>query len=154
MTLRVSIPAGVESGQTLTVQGEGEKVLSGRNGDLYLNITVMSHKIFTRRGMDLYLDFPVTFTQAILGEKVNIPQLKGGTFAYTLPEGIIGGTTVRVRGQGITTRRGTGDMYVTFIVDMPRKLSRDQKAKIQQLASDMKIDQFDKVKDFNKRAGI
>lgn len=154
VTLRVSIPAGVESGQTLTVQGEGEKVLSGRNGDLYLNITVMSHKIFTRRGMDLYLDFPVTFTQAILGEKVNIPQLKGGTFAYTLPEGIIGGTTVRVRGQGITTRRGTGDMYVTFIVDMPRKLSRDQKAKIQQLASDMKIDQFDKVKDFNKRAGI
>ena len=154
VTLRVTIPAGVETGQVMTVPGEGEKVIGGRNGDLYLNITVMSHKIFTRRGMDLYLDFPVTFTQAILGEKVQLPQLKGGTFSYALPEGVIGGTTVRIRGQGITTKRGTGDMYVTFIVDMPKKLSRDQRNKIKQLGDDMKIDQFDKIKEFNKRAGI
>ena len=154
VTLRVTIPAGVETGQVMTVPGEGEKVQNGRNGDLYLNITVMSHKIFTRRGMDLYLDFPVTFTQAILGEKVELPQLKGGKYTYTLPEGLVGGTTVRIRGQGITTKRGTGDMYVTFIVDMPKKLSRDQRNKIKQLGEDMKIDQFEKIKEFNKRAGL
>lgn len=154
VTLRVTIPAGVETGQVMTVPGEGEKVINGRNGDLYLNITVMSHKIFTRRGMDLYLDFPIMFTQAILGEKITLPQLKGGTYTYVLPEGIVGGTTVRMRGQGITTKRGTGDMYVTFIVDMPKKLSRDQKNKIKQLGEDLKIDQYDKIKDFNKRAGL
>ena len=152
VTLRVTIPAGVESGQTMTVIGEGEKVIGGKNGDLYLNITVMSHKIFTRRGMDLYLDYPITFTQAILGEKIDLPQLKGGTFSYTLPEGVLGGTTVRIKGQGITTKRGTGDMYVTFIVDLPKKLSKEQRKKIMQLNEELKRDQYDKIKDYSKRA--
>jgi len=153
VTLRVTIPAGVESGQTMTVLGEGEKVIGGRNGDLFLNITVMSHKLFKRRGMDLYLDYPVTFTQAILGEKINLPQLKGGFFSYTLPEGVLGGTTVKIKGQGITTKRGTGDMYVTFIVDLPKKLSRDQRNKIKQLGEDLKGDQYEKIKEYVKRAG-
>lgn len=154
VTLRVPIPAGVESGQAITVRGEGEKVVNGRNGDLILNVTVMSHKLFKRRGMDLYLDYPITFTQAILGEKISLPQLKGGFYSYTLPEGILGGTTIKMRGQGITTKRGVGDMYVTFIVDLPKKLSRDQRNKIKQLSEDIKGDQYDKIKDYIKRAGV
>lgn len=153
VTLRVTIPAGVETGQTMRVVGEGEKVANGKNGDLYLNITVMPHKLFKRRGIDLYLDYPITFTQAILGEKINIPQLKGGFYSYNLPEGILGGTTVRNKGYGITTKRGTGDMYVTFIVDLPKKLSRDQKNKIKQLGADINSDQYDKIKEFIKKTG-
>ncbi len=151
VTLKVNLPAGVESDQVMTVRGEGEKVASGANGNLLLVITVMPHKLFKRRGMDLYLDYPVTFAQAILGEKVEIPTLKGEKFAYTLPEGVLSGTTVRIKGQGITTRRGTGDLYLTIIVDMPKKLSRTQKEKIKDLLDEFKTDQFDKIKDFNKK---
>ena len=150
LTLKVNLPAGVETDQVMTVRGEGEKVVNGVNGDLLLLIRVLPHKHFKRRGMDLYLDYPVTFMQAILGEKIEVPTLKGGTFSYTIAEGVISGTTVRIKGQGITTRRGTGDMYLTVIVDMPKKLTKNQKEVIKKLYDEFKTDQFDKVKEFNK----
>ena len=151
VTLKVNLPAGVESDQVMTVRGEGEKVANGINGNLLLYINVQPHKIFKRRGMDLYLDYPVTFIQSILGEKVEIPTLKGGTFTYTLSEGVISGTTVRIKGQGITTKRGTGDMYVTIIVDMPKRVSKQQKELLKKLTAELKDDQFEKIKDFNKK---
>lgn len=151
VTLKVNLPAGVETDQVMTVRGEGEKVANGINGNLMLLINVLPHKIFKRRGMDLYLDYPVTFIQSILGEKIEVPSLSGGTFTYTLPEGVISGTTARIKGKGITTRRGTGDMYLTIIVDMPKRINKQQKELLKKLLAEMKDDQFEKVKDFNKK---
>ena len=149
--LKVNIPAGVETGQVMTVRGEGEKVANGRAGNLQLVIEVTNHPIFKRVGADLYVDLPVTFIQATLGEKVAIPTLKGTELQFSLSEGIASGTVLKLKGHGITTKRGTGDMYVTVLVDLPKKLSKDQKAKLKELADLFKTDQYDKIKEFNKK---
>lgn len=152
VTLKVNIPAGVETGQVMTVRGEGEKVVGGPPGNLQLIINVRPHKFFKRTGNDLYVDLPVTFVQAALGEKVKVPTLKGTEVLFDLTEGIASGTVLKLKGHGITTRRGTGDMFVTVIVDMPKKLSRDQKAKIKALEKEFRPEQYDKVADFTKKA--
>ena len=135
----------------MTVRGEGEKVANGRAGNLQLVIEVTNHPIFKRVGADLYVDLPVTFIQATLGEKVAIPTLKGTELQFSLSEGIASGTVLKLKGHGITTKRGTGDMYVTVLVDLPKKLSKDQKAKLKELADLFKTDQYDKIKEFNKK---
>lgn len=150
--LKVNIPAGVETGQVMTVRGEGERVVGGPAGNLQLIINVTPHKIFKRTGSDLYLELPVTFVQAALGEKVKVPTLKGTELQFQLTEGITAGSVLKLKGHGITTKRGTGDMYVTVLVDLPKKLSRDQKAKIKALENEIKPDQYDKVRDFAKKA--
>lgn len=149
--LKVNIPAGAETGQVKTVRGEGEKVANGTPGNLQLIINVLPHKIFKRSGADLYVELPVTFTQAILGEKVKVPTLKGTELQFGLTEGVRSGEVLKLQGRGITTKRGTGDMYVTIIVDMPKKLTKEQKAKIKALDAEFKIDQYEKVKAFNKK---
>lgn len=149
--LKVNIPAGVETGQVMTVRGEGEKAANGRAGSLQLIINVEEHDYFTRSGNDLYLEMPVTFIQAALGEKVKVPTIKGTELQFGLTEGIVSGTVLKLRGHGITTKRGTGDMYVTVIVDLPKKLTKEQKNKLKELEKDFKAEQFDKVKAFNKK---
>lgn len=150
--LKVNIPAGVETGQVMTVRGEGEKVANGRAGNLQIIINVLPHKIFKRTGADLYVELPVTFIQAALGEKVKVPTLKGTELQFALTEGVKSGSVLKLKGHGITTKRGTGDMYVTVVVELPKKLTKEQKAKIKALEEDIKPEQFDKVKDFNKKA--
>ena len=149
--LKVNIPAGVETGQVMTVRGEGEKAPSGRAGNLQLIINVEPHKVFTRSGNDLYLEMPVTFIQATLGEKVKIPTIKGTELQFGLTEGITSGTVLKLKGHGISTKRGTGDMFVTVIVDLPKKLTKEQKTKLKELEKDFKLEQFDKVKSFTKK---
>lgn len=150
--LKVNIPAGAETGQVMTVRGEGEKVANGRAGNLQLIINVLPHKIFKRTGADLYVELPVTFIQAALGEKVKVPTLKGTELQFALTEGVKSGSVLKLKGHGITTKRGTGDMYVTVVVELPKKLTKEQKAKIKALEEDIKPEQFDKVKDFNRKA--
>ena len=150
--LKVNIPAGAETGQVMTVRGEGEKVANGRAGNLQLIINVLPHQIFKRTGADLYVELPVTFIQAALGEKVKVPTLKGTELQFALTEGVKSGSVLKLKGHGITTKRGTGDMYVTVVVELPKKLTKEQKAKIKALEEDIKPEQFDKVKDFNRKA--
>ncbi len=149
--LKVNIPAGVETGQVMTVRGEGERSKTGRAGNLQLIINVLPHRIFKREGADLYIDFPVTFIQAALGEKVKVPTLKGTELQFTLSEGVQSGAVLKLKGHGITTRRGTGDMFVTIIVELPKKLSKDQKNKLKDLEKSFKSEQYEKVKEFNKK---
>ena len=101
---------------------------------------------------DLYVELPVTFIQAALGEKVKVPTLKGTELQFALTEGVKSGSVLKLKGHGITTKRGTGDMYVTVVVELPKKLTKEQKAKIKALEEDIKPEQFDKVKDFNRKA--
>ncbi len=151
VNLKVTIPAGVETGQVMTVRGEGEKVAGGTPGSLQLIISVLPHKIFRREGHDLFLDMPVTFIQAALGEKITVPTIDGKEINFSIPEGSLSGKELRLKGYGITTKRGTGDMYITLTVELPKKLSKEQKLKLKELEKEFKPDQFAMVKEFNKR---
>jgi molecular chaperone DnaJ len=134
--VNIKIPAGVDSGSRIRLTGEGEAgPRGGIAGDLYVYIDVRPHEIFTRQGDDLYIDFPITFIQAALGDEVQVPTLRGQA-TLKIPEGTQTDTVFRLRGQGINRLQGSGrgDQYVKIIVITPTKLNQDQKAILRQFA--------------------
>ncbi len=149
--LNITFPSLMENGQTVTVRGEGDKVKGGVNGDLVIAITVTPHKLFTRKGSDLYMTYPITMIQALLGDKVKVPALKGDPLAVTVPEGTQSDTTVKVRGGGVDTGKRKGDMYVKLVVDIPKNLTREQKSKAKELAELFKENQYESVRTFNRK---
>lgn len=134
--VKVRIPAGVKDGQRIRLKGRGTP---GRNGgpagDLYVTVTVAGHKLFGRKGTNLTLDLPVTFTEAALGAKVRVPTLNGSTVTLKVPPGTPSGKTFRVRGRGVPTTNGTGDLLVTVVVEVPGELSAEQRSAIEALAA-------------------
>ena len=155
----VNIPAGIDNGQILTMRGEGEAGLrGGPAGDLYISITVRNHRLFTRKGSDLYITMDVPMTVAALGGDIQVPTLSG-TVKYHIPEGTQPGTTFRLREQGIVRLNTTqkGDLMVKANIVIPKKLTAEQKDMIKKLAdslgdkvSEAKVGKktiFDKVKD-------
>jgi molecular chaperone DnaJ len=125
----VRVPAGIDDGQVLRISGEGEAGLrGGPPGDLQIVIHVKQHAFFRRDGYDLHCAIPISFTQAALGCEIDVPTLDSPV-KYTIPEGTQPGTVVRIRGQGVQNLRGTGrgDLYVTVIVEIPKRLSEKQK---------------------------
>ena len=106
----------------------------GPNGDLFVIVGVDSHRVFGRRGRDLTLAMPVSFSEATLGAEVDIPMLDGGFVTLKLPAGTPSGRTFRVRGHGVATRRGQGDLLVTVEVDVPIDLTDRQREAVETLA--------------------
>ncbi|MCL2796779.1 MAG: molecular chaperone DnaJ [Firmicutes bacterium] len=152
VTLRISIPAGIDHGQVMTVQGEGERGKAGtRAGNLVLIIHVLPHKFIKRRGLDLLCEVPVTFTQALLGDRIMIPLFKGARVPLDLPENTQTGTVFKLRNKGIETKKGTGDLLISVEVEMPKNLSRDQRNRIRDLHSSIKLDQYQKANEFSKK---
>ena len=134
-TATLKVPAGIDNGQTIVMNGQGEPGLrGGPNGDLYVTVSVRPHKLFKRDGFDLYLDLPISFTQAALGGEVEIPTLDGPV-KKRIPEGTQNGTEICLRGSGIKklNASGKGDMIVTVQVEVPRKLNEKQKELLRQL---------------------
>lgn len=134
-TISVSIPSGVDSGNRLRISGKGEAGTNGgANGDLYLEFIVEDHKMFQRDGDDIYLEVPLTITEAILGCKKDVPTIYGN-IKLTIPAGSNSGDKHRIRGKGIdnSTNHHKGDMYVILNVRSPKKLSREQKQLLEQL---------------------
>ena len=132
----LKVPAGIDNGQTLRLPGFGSAgQRGGPNGDLYVTISVRPHKQFVRKGYDLLLEMPVSFTTAALGGSITVPTLKESV-KYNVPAGTQPGTTFRLREQGIKhlNANGTGDLLVTVNVDVPRHLSEEQKNLLQQFA--------------------
>jgi len=132
--ISVTIPAGIDNNQAITLRGEGQTgELGGPAGDLYVNITVKPHKLFVRKGYDLHCDIPISFGQAALGGELEIPTLNGKV-KYTIPEGTQTGTMFRLRNQGIQHLRGNsrGDLYVRVNIEVPKRLNEKQKELIQQ----------------------
>jgi len=149
--LRISFPAAIEHGQIMTIPGEGEKGRAGaRAGNLVLVINVMPHKLFKRKGLDLLTEVPITFTQAILGDKIMVPVLKGNKVAFPLPENTQSGTIFKLKGRGVENpKKGiAGDLLITVDIEMPKNLNKDQKAKIAELQKLIRPDQYDKAGDF------
>ncbi len=126
----ISIPAGIDSGMRLKMSGYGDAGDKGApSGDLYVYITVKPHDTFKRDGDDIYLDLPVTFAEAALGSKKEIPTLLGETCRIAIPEGTQSGKVLRVRGEGFPNvhGQGKGDLLVAIIVETPINLNARQK---------------------------
>ena len=133
-TASVTIPAGIDNGQTIVVGGGGEPgQRGGPNGDLYVTVLVRPHNIFRREGSTLLLDFPISFTQAALGAELDVPTLHG-TVKYKIPEGTQTETEFRIRGKGIPilNSKNQGDLLMTVHVDVPKRLSEKQKELLRQ----------------------
>ncbi|MEX0617310.1 MAG: molecular chaperone DnaJ [Candidatus Woykebacteria bacterium] len=132
-TTTIKIPAGVDDSDTIRFQALGEAGEKGSGyGDLYLTIRVVSHKDFKRRGYDVYFEQPITFSQAALGDTLEIPTLDGGV-NLKIPEGTQTGTEFRVKGRGIKHDGGRGDQYVRVKITTPTRLSSKQKETLRQL---------------------
>jgi molecular chaperone DnaJ len=154
--LEIKIPAGVDNGARLRIQGEGEGgAHGGLSGDLYVVIYVEEHPFFQRQGNNIYCQIPIAVTTAALGGEVTVPTLEGEE-RLKIPEGTQGGTVFRLRNKGIVSlgERGRGDQFVTVTVVIPTKLSKEQRQLYETLAKISKEDDllqerniFDKVKD-------
>ena len=131
VTVKVNIPAGVEDGMQITQRGEGHAAKNnGVNGDLLVIIEELPHKDLVRDGNNLFYTKTISVTDAILGTEVSIPCLDG-SYRIKVEPGTQSGSVVRLRGKGLPALRGygsgTGDLYVKFLVWIPRKLSREEK---------------------------
>ncbi len=133
--VKVKIPAGIDHGQTLQVSGKGEAgQYGGGAGDLLVNIRIKPHKYFERRRNDLIYQLEVSFPQAALGDKIEIPTLDG-KIDLKIPAGTQPGDTIKIKGKGMPSlyNREKGDLLVKARVKIPQKISREQKKIIEQL---------------------
>jgi len=121
-TLDVTIPAGIQDGQVLRLRGKGRPgVGEGEAGDALVEIAVKPHRFFTREGNDIYLDLPVTLSEAIVGARINVPT-PTGSVTMTVPKGSNTGTVLRLRGKGVPRRNGGhGDELVKLKVMLPEQ---------------------------------
>ncbi len=135
--IKVSIPAGIDDGQVISLNGEGEPGLrGGAPGNLYINISVKKHQLFTRKGDSIFCDVHVSFPQAALGAIIDVPTLAAQVEKFDLPEGTQTGSIFTLKGKGIKNinGRGVGDLYFTVIVDVPKRLNSEQREVIKKLA--------------------
>lgn len=129
--VEAEIPLGVEDGSKVRVRGEGEN-----GGDLYLKVKIKPHPLFERKGSDLYLDLPLTFSEAALGTRVSVPTLIEGRVSVKVPPGTQGGQFLRLSGLGMPRlkQRERGDLYLRIRIVVPKNLSQEERELIERLA--------------------
>lgn len=148
--VKLDIPAGADTGSYMRKRGFGEaSKTGGAAGDLIVVFNVLPHKIFRRKGKDLYVELPISYKSAVLGGKVAVPHLDE-TFTFNIPEGTQSGKVFYIKGKGIRARNGTGDMYITVFIEVPSKISRDQKKKLQDFNEAVEEKQYQKIKQFRE----
>jgi len=149
-TVDVNIPAGVESGNAVTLRGEGDLgAKGGPRGDAYVILNVQPHDLFKREGNDILCEIPITFAQAVLGDKITVPTLEGKV-TYDVPEGTQSGTVFRLKTKGIPNVNGygRGDLYVKVVVEIPKRLNDKQKKLLKEFSGSMGQDTHEKQKGF------
>ena len=138
--VKVKVPAGVDMGQSVRAAGEGSVGYNGGpNGDLLVEIIIKNHPIFTRRGMEVYCEIPISFTQAALGAKLEVPTLDGKE-VFEIPEGTQTGKTFTLFGKGIPNvhnPKRRGNHHFTVVVETPTKLTKEQKELLMKLDETM-----------------
>ena len=143
--ITVKIPAGIATGQQLRLQGEGEGgSAGGPPGSLYVVIHVQEHEFFRRDGMNLFCEIPVNFPTVALGGEIDVPTLDGSE-KVKVPEGTQTGTTLRLRGKGMpdVNGRGRGDLFATVQVTTPKKLNKEQRKAMEELAKSLPKEAFE-----------
>jgi molecular chaperone DnaJ len=134
--LSVRVPAGVDDGSRIRIAGNGEAgIHGGPPGDLYVYLSVAPHPLFKRDGLETFVDVPISFPLASLGATIDVPSLEG-PLSLTIPAGTQSGTTLRLRGHGMPSVRGSqrGDHHVTLHVVVPTKLSKRQRELLEEYA--------------------
>ncbi|MGN6440632.1 MAG: DnaJ C-terminal domain-containing protein [Arthrobacter sp.] len=129
----VRVPAGIKDGQKVRVRGKGQPGAAG-NGDLVVSVSVQPHAFYTRDGDNLRIHVPVTFPEAALGADIQVPTIDGETVKVRVPAGTPSGRTLRVKGKGVKTSKGTGDLLVTIDVAVPKNLNKDAEAAVKAFA--------------------
>ena len=138
--LKVKVPAGIDDGQTIVLRKEGEPGKNGgEKGDIYINIRLKRHNIFTRQGNNVYCEIPITFTQATLGAELDIPLIVGGNEKYKIPEGTQSGTKFTIKDKGFPNINSgsKGNLIFTVQVQVPKRLSKEQRELLIELAKTM-----------------
>ncbi|MBQ7453309.1 MAG: molecular chaperone DnaJ [Clostridia bacterium] len=152
-SININIPGGINDGQILTLRGQGE---AGRNGgsagDMLVVIKVAPHKMLKREGYDVYVDVPISFTESLLGTRVNIPGINE-TLVLTVPELTQTGTVIMLKGKGtkILNKNAYGDLYAKVIVEMPKALSKDEKQIVEALDKSINKNNYTKRKQFQDK---
>ncbi|MBP1301382.1 DnaJ C-terminal domain-containing protein [Curtobacterium sp. 1310] len=132
--VNVRIPAGVADGQKIRLRGRGEPSPDGGEaGDLVVSVSVRKHPVFERDGQHLRVDVPVTFVEAALGATIQVPTLGGEPVKLKVAPGTPSGRVLRVKGRGVTTKSGTGDLLATVQVAVPSHLSDKQREAVEAL---------------------
>jgi len=156
--VRIKIPAGINQGQVVPLRGQGNVGSNGGpSGDLLVEIYLKRHPIFTRQGMDVFCEVPITFTQAALGAQIEVPTLDGKA-TYEIPEGTQTGRQFMMSGVGVpqlNNSKRRGNQYFTVVVETPTKLTKEQKELLQKLDDSLEVKSspkrkkfFDTLKDF------
>jgi molecular chaperone DnaJ len=134
--ITVRIPAGVTDGQKLKLRGKGEPSPDGGEaGDLVLTVHVDKHPVFERDGLNLRVNVPVTFAEAALGATIEVPTLGGDTVRMKVPAGTSSGRVLRIKGRGVETKTGKGDLLARVEVAVPNHLSAAQKEALEALVA-------------------
>ena len=132
----ISIPSGVDTNQILKVEGRGDAGRKkGRSGDLYIRIVVKPHPVYKRKGDDLFVTMAISFSQAVLGDEIEVPMLDGSAIFLKVPAGTESKKVLRVKGKGIPhfAGLGVGDMNVELEIQTPKKLTKRQKELLERL---------------------
>ncbi|MDQ1289803.1 MAG: molecular chaperone DnaJ [Actinomycetota bacterium] len=135
-TVNARVPAGVRDGQKVRLRGKGRPgEQGGQDGDLVVAVHVEPHPVFGLDGSDLRITLPVTFAEAALGAQLAVPTFDGGTVRVKVPAGTPSGRTLRVKGRGVATAKGSGDLLVTVQVIVPQRLDGAARAAVEQFAA-------------------
>ncbi len=138
--IKVKIPAGIDDNQTVVLRGEGEPgTKGGPKGDLYIVIHLKRHSIYSRKGEHVLCEIPITYTQATLGAEIELPMVDGSKEKYKIPEGTQTGTKFTLRNKGFKSTNGnfTGDFIFTVQVQVPKRLTKEQRDLLVELAKTM-----------------
>jgi molecular chaperone DnaJ len=136
--ISVKVPAGVNDGQKIRLKGKGEASPDGGTpGDLVLTVTVRKHPVFERDGLNLRLDVPVTFAEATLGATIEVPTLGGDPVKLRVAPGTPSGRVLRVKGRGVTTDKGVGDLLASVVIAVPSNLSAEATAQLEAFAASL-----------------
>lgn len=146
--LNIDIPAGADNGSYIKKRGYGNASTNGgETGDLIVEFKVLEHKIFKRKGFDLFIDMPISYKTACLGGKIQVPTLDK-TYELQIPDGTQNGREFVIRGKGIVSKYGIGNLYVKVFIEVPAKLNRSQKSRITEFDEDIDIKQTSKINEF------
>jgi DnaJ-class molecular chaperone len=118
--VEVKIPAGLTDGQSIRLKGQGWPIANGKAGDALITVHVAPHPLFKPDGVDLRLDLPITLYEAALGGKVRVPTLDGAV-ELAIPAGTNSGRTFRLKGKGLKSKSGTGDLLATVRIMLPER---------------------------------
>lgn len=141
-TIRITIHPGIEDGQSIRIEGQGDDSLGGgKAGDLYIFVQVNRHKYFKRHGNDLFILAPISISQASLGTTLEVECLDNSLSSVSVPAGVQHGTQLRIKGKGVpfnNIRSKVGDLVIIIQVDVPKKLSSKSKELLQELGKELK----------------